>query len=333
MCKKSVLFIVALSLFLTVIFVGHAGAKPFYDGKTITLIVTTKPGGGYDFYGRLIGKYMQKYLPGSTIIVKNMPGAGHIIGCNALYHSKPDGLTFGVFNRALALAQVAGLKGIKFDQGKMSWLGSPCSELFSFVVTNKFKDLGDVKKAETMRLVSDGIGAVNYLTPALFEYMAGWNNFKIATGYAGGEKELVIMRGEMDGLFVSWASFVKFVQAGHGHPILFIGKWKPKGYENIPFLQDVITDKKYQPIVKLMIAVQGLGRPFAGPPGIPEDRLKVLQEAFEKACNDPELIKIATKAQKPIDLVPAAEAEEYTRNLLDVSPEVVKLIKKAHGVK
>ncbi|MFH1488072.1 MAG: hypothetical protein ABII06_04145, partial [Pseudomonadota bacterium] len=115
------------------------------------------------------------------------------------------------------------------------------------------------------------------------------------------------------------------------HPILFIGKTKPKGYENIPFLQDVITDKKFQPIVKLLTAVQGLGRPFAGPPGIPEDRLKVLRDAFEKACNDPELIKIAEKAQKPIDLVSAAEAEEYTRNLLDVSPEVAKLIKKAHG--
>ncbi|MFH1490320.1 MAG: tripartite tricarboxylate transporter substrate-binding protein [Pseudomonadota bacterium] len=332
MCKKSVLFFVALSLLLPALFVGHAGAKPFYEGKTITLIVTTKAGGGYDFYGRLIGKYMQKYLPGSTIIVKNMPGAGHIIGCNAIYHAKPNGLTFGVFNRALALAQVAELKGIKFDQGKMSWMGSPCSEVFSFIVSNKFKDLDAVKKTETMRLVSDGIGAINYLTPALFEYMAGLNNFKIATGYAGGEKELVIMRGEMDGLFVSWASFVKFVQGGHGHPILFIGKSKPKGYENIPFLQDVITDKKFQPIVKLLTAVQGLGRPFAGPPGIPEDRLKVLRDAFEKACNDPELIKIAEKAQKPIDLVSAAEAEEYTRNLLDVAPEVAKLIKKAHGV-
>ena len=116
MGKKTVLFFVAISLIVLPLFTGHAAAKPFYEGKTITLIVTTKPGGGYDFYGRLMAKFMQKYLPGSTIIVKNIPGAGHIIGCNAIYHAKPNGLTFGTFNRALALAQVAGLKGIKFDQ-------------------------------------------------------------------------------------------------------------------------------------------------------------------------------------------------------------------------
>ena len=332
MGKKIVLFFVAFSIILLPYFSGQAGAKPFYEGKTITLIVTTKPGGGYDFYGRLMAKFMKKYLPGSTIIVKNMPGAGHIIGCNAIYKAKPNGLTFGTFNRALALAQVAELKGIKFDQGKMSWLGVACTEVFSFVVSNKFKDLEAVRKTERMRLVSDGIGAINYLTPALFAYMTGWKNFKIATGYAGGEKELVIMRGEMDGLFVSWASFVKFVQAGHGHPILFIGKNKPKGYESVPFIQDVITEKKYKPIVDLLIAVQSMGRPFAGPPGIPPDRLKVLQDAFKKACNDPELLKIAAKAQKPIDYVSAEEAETYTRSLLQLTPDVVEQIKKAHGI-
>jgi tripartite-type tricarboxylate transporter receptor subunit TctC len=57
----------------------------FYKGKTITYIVATPPGGGYDFYGRLVSEYLQKYLPGSTVVVKNMPGAGHLVGANALY--------------------------------------------------------------------------------------------------------------------------------------------------------------------------------------------------------------------------------------------------------
>src|SRR5262245_58874293 len=49
----------------------------FYKDKTVTYIVATAPGGGYDTYGRLVAEYMQKYLPGSTFVVKNMPGAGH----------------------------------------------------------------------------------------------------------------------------------------------------------------------------------------------------------------------------------------------------------------
>ena len=53
-----------------------------FRGRTVTYIVATAPGGGFDFYGRLVAEYMQRNLPGSTFVVKNVPGAGHIIGAN-----------------------------------------------------------------------------------------------------------------------------------------------------------------------------------------------------------------------------------------------------------
>src|SRR5512134_3507201 len=70
----------------------------YFKGKTVTYIVATGAGGGYDTYGRLIARYMQKYLPGSRMLVRNVPGAGHIIGANTIYTARPDGLTFGMFN-------------------------------------------------------------------------------------------------------------------------------------------------------------------------------------------------------------------------------------------
>ena len=51
----------------------------------------TGPGGGYDTYGRLIARYLQKHLPGSRVLVRNVPGAGHIVGANTIYAAKPDG--------------------------------------------------------------------------------------------------------------------------------------------------------------------------------------------------------------------------------------------------
>ena len=56
----------------------------FYKDKTVNYIVATAPGGGYDTYGRLVSEYMQKYLPGSTFLVKNVPGAGHLVGTNTI---------------------------------------------------------------------------------------------------------------------------------------------------------------------------------------------------------------------------------------------------------
>jgi tripartite-type tricarboxylate transporter receptor subunit TctC len=332
MRKKTMLFILILSLLTLPHTAVYAAEKLFYEGKTISIIVTTKPGGGYDFYARLMSKYMQKYLPGSTVIVKNIPGAGHIVGTNAIYQAKPDGLTIGTFNRALALAQVAGYKGIKFDQGKMNWIGIACTELHSFLVSNKFKTLQDVLKADQVRLVSEGIGALNYIEPILFEHMTGTKNFKIATNYGGTEQQLAVMRGEADGCFASWASWLKFVQEGNGRPVLFIGEEKPKGYENVPFLSDVIKDKKHTPIINLLNSINMLGRPFAAPPGVPQDRLEILRTAFKKACTDPEAVKIADKAEKPLEYIGPEKAAEYTKNLLNVSPEITDLLKKAHGM-
>ena len=100
----------------------------FYKGKVITNIEATKPGGGYDAYARMIGKYMEKHIPGSTLIIKNVPGAGHIIGANETFMAKPDGLTIGTFNTGLIYNQIVGLEGIKLDLAKYSWIGKASNE-------------------------------------------------------------------------------------------------------------------------------------------------------------------------------------------------------------
>jgi tripartite-type tricarboxylate transporter receptor subunit TctC len=62
-------------------------AAPYYEGKTIRVIVGTSPGGGYDTYTRLIARHFGKHIPGSpSIIVDNMPGAGGTLSAN--YMSK-----------------------------------------------------------------------------------------------------------------------------------------------------------------------------------------------------------------------------------------------------
>src|SRR3954465_11214105 len=90
-------------------------AADFFKGKTVTYIVSTAPGGGYDTYGRLVAEYMQRNLPGSTFVVKNVPGAGHMIGANTIYASKADGLTIGTFNTGLIYNQLIQAEGVKFD--------------------------------------------------------------------------------------------------------------------------------------------------------------------------------------------------------------------------
>ena len=67
--------------FLLVLLVALAAAPvraqtPFYQGKTITIIVGTKAGDAYDLYPRMLAEFMPKYIPGNpNIIIQNVPGA------------------------------------------------------------------------------------------------------------------------------------------------------------------------------------------------------------------------------------------------------------------
>jgi len=327
--KKKILFV-----FIAFLIAAPAGiglCKEFYEGKTIKLIVATKPGGGYDLYGRMLAKYMKTYLPGSKIIVKNRPGAGHIIGCSETYHAKPNGLTFGTFNRSLPLAQLAELKGVKFDLTKMSWLGSPASELYSLVMVNKFKTLDDIRTAPVVKLSSAGIGSQSHVTSELFKNMFNLDNVKVVPGYGGGEAELAMMRGELDGQFGSLSSLTKFVEEGNGNVVLLIGKNKPKDLANVPLMHELVKEEKYQPVLKLLNTLNVLARPFAGPPGIPADRLKILRDAFYKSCNDPEFLAFAEKSGVPVDLTPGEEALGLVKGIIELEPDLVKLIKDAYG--
>jgi len=331
MKRKPLLIILAFVAIWMPVVIGHA--EPFYEGKVIKLIVTTKPGGGFDAYGRLLAATMEKYLPGSTIIVKNVPGAGHIIGTNMIYAARPSGLTFGTFERSLVATQVAGLKGVKFDLSKMSWLGSPASDPRALVVAKHtpYQTLEDaIKSKQRIRFSASGIGTTDYLDPVLIAKMLGAENWQIITGYAGQEDQLAMIRGEIDAVFTSWSNGKGFVESGEGRVLMFNNDKPIAGYEQYPLLKDIVS-KEYQPLIDLLLFMVMFNRPFAGPPDIPADRLDTLRQAFSKSWHDPEMLKRAEMMKRPVNYIGYAEGEKLIKNALNQPPDVVKLIKEAYG--
>src|SRR5919205_1485832 len=107
-----------------------AAAQPNFSGKTITIVVGYKAGGGYDTAARLLARHLPNHLPGKpTVIVQNMPGGNSIIAANHIYNvAKPDGLTIGTFNRNLPIAQLTGVQGVKYDMTKFECIGSAANE-------------------------------------------------------------------------------------------------------------------------------------------------------------------------------------------------------------
>lgn len=83
-----------------------AQSEPFYDDKTIRIVVGLSTGGGYDRVARAIAKHMPKHIPGNPkIIVQNMPGAGTVVAANFVYGvAKADGLTLLAPHNSLYLS-------------------------------------------------------------------------------------------------------------------------------------------------------------------------------------------------------------------------------------
>src|SRR5205809_251008 len=74
--------IATLSSLIFITAVGSAAADPiadFYRDKTINLILSAGPGGGYTSYAHAFAPYLAAHIPGRPkIVVQNMPGAGGI---------------------------------------------------------------------------------------------------------------------------------------------------------------------------------------------------------------------------------------------------------------
>src|SRR5262245_52666079 len=129
MAQMLIKIIVTVSAFLLALS-GRLDAQEFYRGKTIRIIVGGIAGGGFDTYSRVMARHLGKHIPGNpAIFVENMTGAGTLIAAKYLHSSaKPDGLTFGIFNGALILGRVLGMKGIDFDVRELEYLGVPVQD-------------------------------------------------------------------------------------------------------------------------------------------------------------------------------------------------------------
>src|SRR5688500_10302548 len=128
---KHLASVITLTLAITLNFSTSAfSQESFYKDKVIRVVVATAAGGGYDLYTRTMARHLRKYIPGEpTIVVENMPGAGHLIGANYVYKvAKPDGLTMGHFIGTLFLQQLLGKPGVEFDALKFNFIGVPAQD-------------------------------------------------------------------------------------------------------------------------------------------------------------------------------------------------------------
>jgi tripartite-type tricarboxylate transporter receptor subunit TctC len=303
--------IAALIFVLATSAVSPAWAQaPSLAGKTVTVIIGFGVGGGYDIWGRTLARHIGKHLPGNpTVVPQNMPGAGSFNAANHIYFNAPkDGTTIALITGDAALGPITGAPGARFDPTKMTWVGTPMTDTNICYVYNtpqlKVRTVKDVYDKEAI-VGTTGVGIGAYYYPKALNALLGMK-FKIISGFPSSSDVLLAMeRGEVEGFFASidstltlrpnWISDQKIT-------VLFQDGQAPSPLiKDVPYIADEARTPEQRAAIEFLYAGQGLSRPFIAPPGVPADRVKMLQDAFMATMKDPDFVADAKRQKLPVD--------------------------------
>jgi tripartite-type tricarboxylate transporter receptor subunit TctC len=302
-------------------------SAPYYEGKTVRIIVGFGPGGGYDRMARLLAKHLPKYIPGKpTVLVENMEGASSIIAANHIYNiAKPDGLTIGAVNRGLPFAQLLKIEGVKFDINKFSWIGSAAVEATILTMRSDlpYKTVDDLKKVkEPIPLAGMGPGTSDTQFALLVKEFLGVN-IKLIIYPSSADGMLAIERKEVDGRAGSYSSLKPFIERGLVRPLVRGGVSEP-GIENLPVIEDLTTDHKGKTIMAMLASADRMGRPYIAPPGTPVEVMNILRDAFAKVTKDPELKGESKKLMMGVEYTSAEEILKVIHFTFNQPEDIVK---------
>ena len=297
----------------------EAGAN-FFKGKTITLLVGSSAGGGYDTYARLISRYMGRHTPGEPgVIVSDMPGAGSNVAANYLYSAAPkDGTFIGALYGGAPLEPLIGSTPVSHDPMKSQYLGSANDDVYICVARKDaaVQTFDDVFKKQL--LVGSGVSSSTSDFPAVLNAVLG-TKFKLIMGYPGSrEIALAVDNGEVQGACgLAWPS-VSVTNPGWFGPngaMRVIVQTHIKGHPDlnalgVPNALNYAKTEEQREMLQLFFSQEVFGRPYVLPPEVPKDRVAMLRKAFMDTLSDPDLQADAKRANLEVNPV---SGEEVTR--------------------
>lgn len=312
--------------------------QPFFQGKTIDLIISTEAGIGFDTTARLIGRHIGKHLPGNpNVVARNMPGAGHIRAANYIYNQAPkDGTTIGTLLPVFVTSQVIDrTDAIQFDSARFSWIGSSAwATSTTFVLASTgVRSLEDARQREIL-MGGTGAGAYSTLFPVIMNNLLG-TRFKVISGYKGtAEMNLAIERGEVEGRAGVPLPSIKlerpeWLAQKRINIIVQVGLERDPELPDVPLLIDFARGDEQRRILRLFSSDASLGRPIIAPPGLPAERIALLRNALAATMKDAAYLKEAKEIGAEVVPVSGERLQAIVEEIVSTPPDIVAKAKAA----
>lgn len=314
-------------------FASAANVTDFFQGKTIRLIIPAAPGGGYDAYGRVVARLLQKHISGNpSVVLQNMPSGGGIMPANYLYHVAPkDGTVIGSIQNTGPFEPLFENKLATFEAAKFGWLGTPTTETALYITyhTSPVKTLADAQQ-RPITVGSLGNASTQAFYSRIFNEVLGLKA-RLVNGYTSSiDITLAMERGEVEANSAPFWSSLKTARPDWYKKKLanFLFQYGARPHpelNDVPFALDHVKAEADRALLIAASAPLALGRPFAVPPETPKDRLMLLRQSFMAAVRDPEFQALCARQRIDCDDVrDGPQLEAVVKQVYDIPPPLRK---------
>ena len=330
MSRKHSPWLLAAVLTAIPTFASAQSAEEFFKSATLTMVVGSGAGGGYDATARVVARHMARYLPGNpTFVIKNQPGAAGITSANTIYNTAPkDGSTILAAANAPLVLRIYDSKVAHYDPRKFEWIGSTDKQQAVCLTwhTSPIKTLEDATKRE-VPVAATGVAAGPGIYPKILNSLFG-TRFKIIAGYDTGGMRLAMEKGEVEGICgLAWQTWKltspDWIRDKKLNVLTQFGLQKNAELPNVPLAIDQMKTPQDKQVLELIVLAQEFGRPFLAPPGVPADRMALYRSAFKAMLKDKEFLAESEKQRMSIEPLDDKQIEA----LLDrayAAPQAIK---------
>ncbi len=300
-------------------------------GQRIVLVVGSPAGGGYDVYGRLVGRHLGAMLPGNpNVVVENMPGAGSLIAANWLAHSAPkDGTAIAILPNATLFEPLFGNTNAHFDLRMMNWLGSlnsqtPIAAVWS---PSPFQTAGDLFNQDVV-IGASGAASDEARLPRLLNSLIQ-TKFRVVDGYPGTAGiALAMERGEVQGIVGDGLDSIKATNGSWLRDrkiriLMQVTASRDSELPDVPAALEFVSPDNHD-VLEFLISRFTFGRLFMAPPGAPAPIVAALQQGFRKMVDDKEFRRDVERSNITIKFAGAEEVATTQNRLVASPPQVIE---------
>jgi tripartite-type tricarboxylate transporter receptor subunit TctC len=339
------LFLAAGTAALALSVISDTALAQFYKGKTVTMIVNYPAGGPTEIEGRIVAQHLPNHIPGKpTVIVKNVGGAGGIIGTNQLGEASPNGDFMGFFTLDL-VAEFVGNPALRTHYADMIAIAGVENPLVVYARKDTPPGLKvgtDIMKAKDFKALSLNVQNSNTVNQTLALDLLGLN-YQAIPAYRGlKEVETAILQNIGQLANSSLPGWRGSIQTSMGDVVMPLWQIAPRAkdgsYPRSPAVPEVPTFEEFYASVNggkkpsgfMYEVLRASSDPLVAmfriammPPKTNPEAVKIMRQAFVDMWKDKAFINDYSKVMKsPPILVSGADAEEIVADLGKVKPEI-----------